>query len=452
MDDSDLALLPAVELVARLRNGELRSVDLLELYLSRTQEFNETLNAIVTLDAEEARLQAKAADTNRAQGKALGALHGLPITVKDVFETKGVRTTAGSPELANYVPDRDAVLVGRLRAAGAIIMGKTNTPVLAADGQTFNPIFGTTNNPWDVSLTPGGSSGGCAAAVSTGMTAMSFGSDIAGSIRIPASFCGIYGHKPTFGLVPQRGHIPPPPGQVRPRDLNVVGPIARDAADLDLALEVLAGPIGQEALSWKLALPEASPESLATLRVAAWLDDEACPVDSRVLGVLEAFVDAVEDAGATVDRSARPGFTFSDAFSCYQQLLRLSADLSHQRWLELDEERHSFGQMWASLFSDFDILLCPVCSTPPFPHDQRPREERHYLIDGKDRPLSDYVGWPGLIGLAYLPSTAAPAGATADGLPVGVQVVGPPYSDRRTIAVAKMMSGIAGGYRRPPLS
>ncbi|MBO0713409.1 MAG: hypothetical protein J2P59_01545, partial [Acidimicrobiales bacterium] len=253
-DDDELAFLPSVELLALLERGELSSRELLDTYLDRLDRHNKAINAIVTLDAERARQRAREADEARAHGESWGPLHGLPVTVKDVFETDGLRTTAGSPDLADYVPDRDAVLVGRLRGAGAVIFGKTNTPTMAADGQTFNPIFGTTNNPWDLTRTPGGSSGGCGAALAAGLTPLSFGSDIAGSIRIPANFCGVYGHKPSFGLIPQRGHIPGPPGQRLERDINVVGPLARDARDLDLALSVLAGPRGQEELGWRLTL------------------------------------------------------------------------------------------------------------------------------------------------------------------------------------------------------
>jgi amidase len=452
MDSEQLAFLPAVELLDLLRRGQVSSRELLALYLERVGRINPTVNAIVTLDEERALERAGRADDARAHGDDWGPLHGLPITVKDVFETAGVRTTAGDRELADYIPERDAALVGRLRRAGANIFAKTNTPTMASDGQTFNDLFGTTSNPWDLTRTPGGSSGGCGAALAAGLTPLSFGSDIAGSIRIPANFCGVYGHKPTFGLIPQRGHIPGPPGQLIERDINVVGPLARDARDLDLALSVLAGPDTQEALGWRAPLAPPRGKALSELRVAAWLDDPACPVDDSVLVRMEALLEALRSAGATVDEEARPaGVEFARAFELYLNLrFRGEETVTHAEWLELDQQRQVLREAWAGLFSDYDVLVCPVCSTPPFPHDQRPRDERRYVINGKDRPLSDYVAWPGLIGMAYLPSTSTPLGPNANGLPVGVQVVGPHLADRTTIDVAHRLRAVIGGFERPP--
>jgi amidase len=372
--------------------------------------------------------------------------------VKDVFETAGLRTTCGNPEWTDYVPERDAVLVARLRAAGAVIFGKTNTPTLAADGQTYNPLFGTTNNPWDLARTPGGSSGGCGAAVATGMTPMSFGSDIAGSIRIPANFCGVFGHKATWGLVPQRGHIPGPPGELTERDLNVVGPLTRDPRDLDLALSVLAGPMSQEALGWRMELPPPTGRPLRGRRVAAWLDDEACPVDGSVKERHLALVEALRSAGVEVDTEARPGFDFRDAaVEVFLPLLRQPKELTHADWLALDTRRQAFRDQWAAFFQRYEFLLCPVSTMPAFPHDQNPnREERKFVINGGDRPYTDFIGWTGMIGVSLLPSTVPPLGPNRDGLPVGVQVVGPHLSDRRTIEFAGLIGQLMGGFKAPP--
>lgn len=447
-DDDEIAHLPATELLRRLEQGPLTSSALLEIYLDRIERLNPDLNAVVTLDSDGARQRASAADAARLRGDSWGALHGLPITVKDVFETEGMRTTAGAPELSDYVPTRDAVLVSRLRDAGAVVFGKTNTPTMAGDGQTYNPLFGTTNNPWALDRTPGGSSGGCGAAVAAGLTALSFGSDIAGSIRVPAGFCGVYGHKATFGLIPQRGHIPGSPGQRIERDVNVVGPIARAASDLDLALSVLAGPMSQEALGWQATLPVAPPFALRELRVAAWLDDDFCPVDRSVLERLEALVAALRGAGASVDVEARPDIKFSGAIELYGELRR--EDLPHGEWLELDEQRQDHRDRWATFFERYDVLLCPISSTAAFPHDQGPREARGFVVNGMNRPYSDFVSWPRLIGPVYLPATAVPLGPNSEGLPVGVQVVGPHLSDRRTIRVAALLAEIVGGYIPPP--
>jgi amidase len=447
VDDDDLAFLPAVELLTLLERKEVSSRELLDTYLDRAGRHNKSINAIVTMDAERAGERAREADQARARGESWGPLHGLPVTVKDVFETDGLRTTAGSPDLADYVPDRDAVLVARLRGAGAVIFGKTNTPAMASDGETFNEVFGTTNNPWDLGRTPGGSSGGCGAAVAAGLTPLSFGSDVAGSIRIPASFCGVYGHKPTYRLVPQRGHIPGPPGQLVERDINVVGPLARDARDLDLALSVLAGPMGQEDLGWHPSLPPPLDRPLGDYRVAAWLDDPACPVDDSVAERLEAMVEALRAAGARVEAEARPDLTFEEAVGLFRHLRE--EGLTHTEWLDLDDRRQRCRDAWATLFRSFDLVVCPVCSTPPFAHDQRPRGERRYVINGADRPMEDYTAWPGLIGMAYLPSTSTPLGLNRHGLPVGVQIVGPYLADRRTIDFAAKLSSVIGGFARP---
>jgi amidase len=450
--DDELAYLPARRLMDLLREKQVSSRELLQCYLDRIERFNPAVNAIVSLDEERATARASAADDAIASGILWGPLHGLPITVKDVFETEGLRTTAGDPQLSDYVPRRDAVLVARLRRAGAVVFGKTNTPVLAGGGQTFNPLFGTTNNPWNLSLTPGGSSGGCAAALAAGLTPLSFGSDVAGSIRIPASFCGVYGHKPTFGLVPPRGHIPGPPGELVERDINVVGPLARDALDLDLALSVLAGPLSQEALGWRMELAPPFEKPLRDWRVAAWLDDAACPVDSTVRERLSAAATALRNIGAYVDTDAKPNIEFADAFSLYQELRwqRTNEGILHSEWLDLDDKRQAYRDKWAQFFEEYDVLLCPVCSTPPFKHDQRPRELLEYIIDGQIRPYSDYIAWPGIIGMAYLPSTSTPLGRNSNGLPVGVQVVGPHLADRRTIAFSRLLAEVFGGFERPP--
>lgn len=252
---SELTYASATELVSGLRSGEPSSAEVLEHLLTRIEEVNGDVNAFVTVDAEGARECARRADDARARGADLGPLQGLPMTIKDCFETEGIRTTVGAPFLADYVPALDADAVARLRRAGAIVFAKSNVPMFTADGQAYNDVAGTTNNPWDLTRTPGGSSGGAAAALAAGMTPLELGSDIAGSIRIPASFCGVFGLKPSYGLVPLRGHIPGPPGTLAPADINALGPLARSVDDLELALDVLAGPNDADAAAWRLELP-----------------------------------------------------------------------------------------------------------------------------------------------------------------------------------------------------
>ncbi|MGH7897682.1 MAG: amidase family protein, partial [Candidatus Binatia bacterium] len=318
---SDIAFRPAIELAAALRRREVGSRELLDHYLDRVERLNPALNAIVTLDVERARRRADEADRALARGEARGPLHGLPMTVKDTFETAGLRTTAGAPVLSEHVPATDATAVARLGAAGAVIFGKTNTPLFAGDAQTYNAIFGVTNNPWDRTRSPGGSSGGSAAAVAAGLTSVELGSDIGGSIRNPAHYSGVYGLKPTHGLIPTRGHIPGPPGTLAEVDLGVMGPLARSAGDLEALLDVLAGPDEAQAIAWRLELPPPRRRALRDYRVAAWFDDPFCPVDSEVRGRLEATAEALAKAGARVDDRARPIGDLRSVYRCYETLL-----------------------------------------------------------------------------------------------------------------------------------
>ena len=303
----DLSFATASELVDAVSAGTLSSRELLDHVAARIDTHNPALNAVVTLDLERAADAAAAADDAQARGEPLGPLHGLVITIKDVWETAGLRTTSGAPELRDYVPSVDAITVGRLRAAGAVIAGKTNTPLYASDHQTFNELFGQTNNPWDLNRTPGGSSGGAAAAVAAGLVALEHGSDIGGSIRVPAAFCGIYGLKPTWAVVPSRGHIPGPPGSLVEADVNSGGPMARSLADLALALDVIAGPLPEDAPAWQLALPDDNPpDRLDGLRFGVTFDDDAYPVASEVRAAIRAFVDRASDAGAAITEEPMP--------------------------------------------------------------------------------------------------------------------------------------------------
>ena len=257
----DLDTATASQAVTALAEGSLGSAELLEAHLARIERDNGAVNAVVAFDVERARARAARADEDHAAGRSWGPLHGLPMTIKDAFETEGLTTTSGAPELADHVPARDADAVARLKSAGAIVFAKTNLPLYAGDMQTYNQLFGRTNNPWDLTRTPGGSSGGAAAALATGMTLLELGSDIGGSIRNPSHCCGTYGHKPTWGLVSQRGHIPGPPGTMAPADLNVVGPMGRSVQDLVLGLDVL----GVDAFGLPGAVAPPVPARLASI-------------------------------------------------------------------------------------------------------------------------------------------------------------------------------------------
>jgi amidase len=480
---SDIALQPAHALAEAIRRRDVSSRELLELYLTRVEAINPPLNAIVTLDPDAARTAADAADASLARGDDVGPLHGVPMTVKDTYQTAGMRTTCGLPAW-DHVPDHDAEAVGRLRRAGAVIFGKTNTPTLAGDWQTYNAIFGTSNNPWDVARSTGGSSGGAAAAVATGMTGLELGSDIGGSIRFPSSWCGVCGHKPTWGIVSQAGHLPPAPGTLSTTDLSVVGPLARDVEDLEIAVGLLAGAAGHAARGWRLALPAARATTLGDLRLAFWLDDPAYPVDTGVGAVLEAAADAVRSAGAQVV-DARPAVVLPDVVRLYQQFLypillstmgkrsfdnmvtlagslpedddrplARTARFATQRyrdWVFASEKREQLRALMAEYFVGVDALLMPVAMVPAIAHDHsEPFPDRVIAVNGAVRPYTDLMAWVALATLTHLPATVVPVGHTASGLPVGVQIVGPYLEDRTTLAVGRLIEQLLGGFVPPP--
>lgn len=456
------ALWTISELSAAIRDRRLSSRELLDTYLQRIDKINPALNAVVTLDAERAAEAARDADEATARGDSRGALHGLPTTIKDAIETAGIRSTGGATELTDHVPTQDATAVRRLRSAGAIVFGKTNVPRWSGDIQTYNDIFGTTNNPWDNSRTTGGSSGGAAAAVSTGLTSFELGTDIGGSVRIPSNYCGVCGHKPSFGVVPQRGYLDRVGGGITDADINVFGPIARSPEDLALLLDILAGPVDDDAKGWRLELPPPRHESVDGYRIGTWLDDAACEVDSEIVELLSGAAAALRNAGAKVSAD-RPPISLADSSALFASLITPAISVStdketgdaiggtHRTWLDLDQDRARLRAVWAEWFRDHDILLCPVMPMTAFPHDHRGTiMDRSVSINGEQRSQIDTLSWTGLVGVAYLPSTVVPVGFTSGGLPVGIQVVGPYLEDRSSLFVAAKLAELTGGYRSPP--
>ncbi|MEU8774200.1 amidase [Streptomyces sp. NPDC048606] len=468
-----LHLEPAHAQLAALRRRTVTSRALVERYLLHIEKTNPGLDAVVTLDADGARAAADAADRHLATtGRPLGALHGLPMTVKDALETKGLRTTCGSPDLADHVPDRDADAVARLRAAGAVIVGKTNVPVMCQDLQTSNPLFGTTKNPHDHTKTAGGSSGGPAAAVAAGLTSLELGSDLAGSLRLPAAYCGVYALRPSGGIVPTRGHIPRPPGWITDSDMLSLGPIARDVDDLDLLLDVLAAPAPADAAAWRIELPAPRHEHLGRYRVGLWQDDPYCHVDRETRDLLARVADLVRAAGATVDDSTRPvDLAASDRL--FQRLMyattsatatddgfaddvaaadKLPADhpgalflrsrtMHHRDWLRANEEREKLRGRWADYFTTHDVLITAAAPTAAV-DDQTgtPVPQRSITVDGAKRPYFDQTAWLNLAGHVRLPAVVLPAGRTAAGLPLAVQIIGPYLADRTVVDVARHLA------------
>jgi amidase len=483
----DPCLEPAHRLAAKLRERSLTAVELLERHRARVERLNPALNAIIATDFDAARERARQADAAAASGQWWGPLHGLPMTIKDTLEVAGLPATAGAPALKNHRPARSAPAVQRLVDAGAIVFGKTNVPPFAGDVQTFNKLFGTTRNPWNPERTPGGSSGGAAAALAAGLTPLELGSDLAGSIRSPAHFCGVYGHKPSRGLVPNRGHIPGPPGTLAEPDLATVGPMARSAEDLALALRIAAGPLAPEAAGWRVELPAPRHARLSDYRVAAWLDDPYCPVDAPVRAVLEQAVDRLRAAGVAV-ASVAPPAPLAEMHALYFKLMcgligvglpdkmyrraravgRVAAMLgrtrvdtmggffrgvtiSHRDWLLANEMRERLRIKFEQLFDAHDVLLMPVVRIAAPPHLQQGSPyQRKIEVNGRAEPYGTQFTWIGPATLAGLPATAAPVGFTPEGMPVGIQIVGAHLQDLTTIEFARQLTALTGGFRAPP--
>ncbi len=461
MLDDSWATRAATDQAQAIRDGVITSRDLLELYLDRIDRLDPPINAVVTLAVERARAEADAADARTRSGAPLPPLHGLPITVKDAIETADIRSTGGAVELTDHVPAQDAPAVARLRAAGAVVFGKTNLPRWSGDVQSFNELFGTTNNPWDVTRIPGGSSGGPAAAVAAGFTSFELGTDIGGSVRIPSHCCGTFGLKPSYGVVPQRGYLDSVGGGTTDADVNVFGPMARSAGDLDLLLSVLAGPEPARQGAWSLELPPASFTSLAGRRIALWLDDPENPSDRSMLAVLRSAADRIADAGAVVEE-VRPPVDPQRQFEVFLHLVGAAVSVSspetaddaagtHYAWLLRDRERAALQATWASWFAGYDALLAPVMCVPAFPHLQDGNFfTRELEVDGVTRPYASVVWWTGMFGVLGLPVAVPPVGRTAAGLPVGVQVVTPYLHDRSAVRAAGLIAEVAGGYDVPP--
>ena len=490
-DTGELHFQSATELCSLLAKGEVSSVELLDHFLSRvaSAELGGRVNAVVALDVERARRRATEADAARARGESWGPLHGLPMTVKDTFETEGLVTTSGAPELRDHVPTTDATTVARLKAAGAVVFGKTNTPLYAGDMQTYNVVYGRTDNPWALDRSPGGSSGGPAAALAAGLTGFELGSDIGGSIRNPAHFCGVFGLKATWGVIPARGHVPPPPGTLTAPDVGTFGPMGRSAADLALGLDVLAGPDDLDGVGWRLELPPPrNGGALAGLRVATWFDDPFVPVAADVRACLDVAAAALADGGATVVPLDAPPVGLGDltrsweslvlpityagmpeeAFAAFaaagdaapttdpeaeEQAMRALRAITqrHRSWLYADETRQRHRVAFAELFRSYDVLLAPVMQTAAFPHDtERELLERTVDVDGSPRPYIEGIAWNGGIGTLLLPVAVPPIGRTPQGLPVGVQVVAPHLEDRTAVAVAGHLEDLLGGFTPPP--
>lgn len=489
--DQPLHYCTAHELVRMMDAGELTSEALTRALLARISTHNPPLNAIVAVNEEQALAQAREADSQREAGISGGPLHGIPLTLKDSWQVPGMTCVSGAPVLAGHRPDHPADIVRRLQDAGAIVIGKTNVPYFTSDIQTYNDVYGTTNNPWSRERTPGGSSGGAAAALAAGLTPLEVGSDLAGSIRTPAHFCGIFGHKPSRTLVSFRGHVPGPPGTISQPDLAEGGPMARSARDLETLLQVIAGPRPHLARSWQLAMEPATVESLKQARVGLWFEDPVCPVDHEQINGYRRLADTLAEQGSLVTPLNHPLLSLRHIMPVYFNLLGslLSVDMTSQqkrrlklfalaekplrkvgpmtygmaefargtsqgfgRWMQWNETREKMREQIEEVFREVDVILAPVNPVTAIPHDQRdPQYRRQIRVNGETRPYHDQFCWIALATLLGLPATAVPIGITRDGLPYNVQVIGAPGRDLTTLAFARLMedAGLAG-FKVPP--
>ena len=479
---SEYAFKSAVALASAIAAKEISSLELTDMYIDRVESLDPDINAVVVKDFERGREEARAADLAVAAGKALGPLHGVPMTIKEAYDIKGLPTTWGFPEFEHNTATTDSEMVVRMKRAGAHFFGKTNVPRSLADFQSFNDIYGTTNNPWDLERTPGGSSGGSAAALAAGLTGLEAGSDIGGSIRNPAHFCGIYGHKPTWGVVSDAGHALP--GQVAPADIAVVGPMARSAEDLKISMDLSAGASSHDVAGWRLNLPKPSKTHLKDFRVAIWTNDDMAPVSQEISDRVQSIGDMLSRLGATVSDSARPEIDIEESHDTYNSLLwgvmaaELSAEekseyhaslgqldpndrsiaanmirysiQSHGNWAENNNKRFLIRQRWQRFFNDWDIVICPQTATTAFPQDEGEYLERKIIVDNIEQDYFQQVFWSGLVTVAHLPSTVFPTGLSQAGLPIGLQAVGAEFNDYITIDFTRLMAQEIGGFIPPP--
>jgi amidase len=477
----------ATELSAALAAKKVSAVELAQDAIGRIERHDAKINAVCVRDFARGLDAARAADMARARGET-GPLLGIPMTIKESLNIAGLPTTWGFPAQKDYKPPEDALSVSRVKGAGGVILGKTNVPIALGDWQSYNEIYGTTNNPYDLSRTPGGSSGGSSAALAAGYGALSIGSDIGGSLRVPAFHCGVYAHKPTFALVPPRGNTPPPlPPLPFDRDLSVIGPMARSAADLSLLLDVIAGPDPLEAgIAYRLELPQARHRELKHFRVLLLDTDAVMPTNAVVRAAIHKLAANLGKAGVTVTRTSPLLPDFAASTRLYMRMLMsfLSASflpetyanvqtsaaalapgdislrserlrgiaLSHRDWVIADGGRARLRAQWRELFKSFDAVICPVMPTPAYPQDHSPEQEtRRIDIDGKEYPYPDQLAWAGIATLPGLPATAIPLGLSPDGLPVGVQIVGPWLEDRTPLKLAELIEREFGGFVPPPM-
>jgi amidase len=472
-----LAFATALEAAAAIRKKQISSVELTQQVFARIDKYNTKLNAFAYQLREDALARAKQADEAQAHRKSLGILHGVPVHVKESFGIAGHPCTWGIPSLKDAKAPKNSEAVNRLLGSGVVLVGATNVPINLRDWQSYNEIYGTTNNPWDLQQSPGGSSGGTAAALAAGLGYLGVGSDIGGSIRVPAHFCGIYGFKPTLDLVSSGGHLPG--GRYNSPGfstlLRVMGPMARSAEDLLAAVRILGGPADYSARAWKWELPESRHEILRDFRVGYVLDDPYCPVTADTKAALEKAVKSLERAGAKLKPGWPPGFKAEELYENYifhltaflysvdpeagRETRRKAAAETGQRvaglasfadWQGQNFRRLGYRAQWQSYFEATHVFLSPVAFTPAFPHDHsEPWDKRTIATSDGLRPYLDMLRWIAPATLTGCPAAAMPVGRSSAGLPIGLQVMGPFWEDATPLTLAKLLSREIGGFVPP---
>jgi amidase len=454
----DTVFSSTTQLATAIRAGYVSASEVLEAHLRQIATHNPTLNAVVTLDAEQARKQAREADEALARGEVWGPLHGVPFTLKDAHATAGMRTTTGFPPLANYVPEEDSPIAARLKAAGGNLMGKTNVHIMLADpAQSINPIFGRTKNPWNIERTPGGSSGGAAAALAAGMTPFEIGTDLSGSIRIPAHFCGVFGLKPTEHRVPLTGLIPGLPGPRPVRIMSSVGPMARTVEDLALLFAIIAGPDGYDTDVAPVPVEEMPQLELHRLRIAFAPTFPGFPVAAEIRGAVEGFAGRLSTMGAVVEEAALPQVDFQQELGSAGALIDMmigafqpkeqEGSTTLAQYLEALHRRDQSIAAWEQFFEKWDALLCPPSMMTAFPHCEPGAplsvdgQAVSYWMVSAHGALFNYTGHPAVV---------LPYKLDRDGLPIGLQLVGKRWNDSRLLAIAKTLAPVTGDFRRPP--
>ncbi len=445
----------AVEQARDIRERHVSATELLNAHLKRIERDNPDLNAVVIMDTERAVERATEADHALARGEAWGPLHGVPFTLKDAHATAGVRTTSGYPQLLEYIPAQDSTVTARLKAAGGILIGKTNVPLMLGDYQCNNPWFGRTNNPWNIQRTPGGSSGGAAAAVAAGLTPFDVGTDLGGSIRVPAHFCGVFGLKPTEHRVSLYGLVPglPPPRPIR--IMSCIGPIARSVQDLALLYGIIAGPDDFDTDVPPVPVGELTQIDLATLRVAVASTFPGLPLAADIRDAITTVAKRLSSAGAYVEEAKLPDLDFGQDAARTGQLIMMMAGanrpserpISLGQYLGALHQRDQSISAWEHFFRDWDILLCPASMTTAFPHCDTGSP---LSVDGQPVDYWTVSAHSALFNYSGHPAVVLPCGYDQDGLPIGLQLVTRRWGEARLLSIAKAISAISGQFQAPP--